>query len=373
MIRGLGAYGRARFLSAYPATLRAVARCAMFVAGACAHQVPFAPQPTPSAPRKDLVAAAVPGADSIPKAPTTGRITCMAPDSGGIDTPNLWIGATDVRPTIAGVDAARSDTNVYVLLNSKLMRERPPFEKAGPILGAAFFPKLPGSERQYDIVESTNWAVIYGPSLAYNQENNVFVQTNEPDEALDTSLAQMVQAGGARIETGVAGVSAIAADVGGARRALIRAHPHELVVTQVERATEFARLLSGPSGVGARLRPGELFREVIRNPSRLLGGPIRMPPEVTELRLWIESRADCGADIHFEVDCGTPEASDRVRVDLEQQLGRVNTALLRMATGGLLSNTHIESDGPGAKLRIIASKAQVERLLALLRRLTYVE
>jgi hypothetical protein len=338
-------------------TIRIRAVCALLLVLAhCASPVRPPQSATP-----DLVVVDIP----VPKVQAGAR----APDGQRcadlLDRPsaNPWVGATAMRPRIDHSEAfAPTAVNVSVTVNTALMRAIPPWDRAGVFMAAGFFPTLRGSSQQFDVVQSTDWAVIYGPSLIPNDDNVVFIKANEPDSVLDAALAQVAQTNGT-LTPGVHGDPSTTARVGGAERVFLRPHPKELVVVPPTAAAQFSRLLAASHEIRADLRPREIFREVIRNPKEYARAPIELPYRMTELRIWIETLGACGAEIHFEGDCGRD--CTVVRNTLARNIQEFNAGTVQAVTHHILDNAQVEVDGTGVKLRLLASRDHLDSWLAL--------
>jgi hypothetical protein len=267
--------------------------------------------------------------------------------------PYPWIGKVDLVPQIGGVNVPDSDNEVLTILDTELARRSPPFDTAGPAIESFYRLQLTTRDVTFDPVASTNSIVFVG---TWQTGARAFLQMNAPDEVLTKALGEVPEVS----NTGVAPLPGVRfVTWRGESRAFLRAHPRELVAVPPGSAQKYAALLSRRELVN-RMQPGEVFREVIPHPARhtMMVG-MKYPEEIEELRISIRVRADCGAALHWEGDCGSSERATLTAKTLRERLQAVNKGLVPYATRGLLDNPNVLVAGNGIKLRLRASFGQL--------------
>jgi hypothetical protein len=283
--------------------------------------------------------------------------------SSGPRDPGAMIG-------MAGLVAA-GEVNVTLLVNMQVIRANPTGAKLGPLLMGIPQWKdfMKGNETQFDPVQSTDWILIYGPSLIHTERDAVILRYNSSDEIVDNALAAIAKANGdpEEFDAGVPGVTVTIGKADNAKRAYLRAQSHVLVIVPPDSAATFAKVLK-KRGVNPKVRPGEAVRLVVKKPWRQVSIPgLQFPKELAEIRLWVVPAADGSAEVFGEGDCGTEEAAVTTAETMTQVLTKTNSGIVAMATGGLLNGVNVEPEGTGVKLHVTATPAQLGKILSAIK------
>jgi hypothetical protein len=310
-------------------------------------------------------------AEPAPVTVVIGTPAASAPDLACVRRtsipPNEWLGSTDVLPRIGkDVPPNAKTANVTVIANTALMRKHPPLDQLGAFLRDGYLLVAQGSERQFDPVQSLDWAVLYGPSLFPYDHNVALLQPNESAEVVSEALSQMTSAAGKQREL-IAGIDGAlyAGQLGRTEKLFFHTRANQVLAIPPYLRAPFAEHV-GRAGaqLAVNLRPNEVFREVIRQPA---SQNMPIPSSVTELRIWVVPQVDCGVDIHFEIDCPTEQEAQRAANEITAYIRSRNTGAVEYATGGLLDGARVQAEGKGAKLRLIASHEQLQRMIGLAR------
>jgi len=253
---------------------------------------------------------------------------------------------------------------VQLLVNMEVIRASPVGAKMGPLVSA--IPQWDDfiSGTRVDPLRDTDWVMIYGPSLINTERDAILVHYSTTDKLVDEAcaiVAKKYDRGGA-FDTGVPGTKAWLGHADRARRIFLRAQPHLLVVVPEDYAKIAARTLVG-GRTPAHVRPGEAMRLTLKNPHRPM--PF-IPQTVSEMRLWIVPRpADGGADVFAEGDTPDAAAASAVAEELRKVVRQQNSIGVRIVTQGLLNNVEIAGDGAVVRLKLSASREQLEAVLGV--------
>jgi len=253
---------------------------------------------------------------------------------------------------------------VQLLVNMEVIRATPVGAKMGPLVSA--IPQWDDfiSGTRVDPLRDTDWVMIYGPSLINTERDAILVHYSTSDRIVDEAcavVAKKYDRGGA-FDLGVPGAKAWLGHADRARRIFLRAQPHLLVVVPEDYAKTAARTLVGGK-TPSHVRPGEAMRLTLKNPHR----PMPFIPEtVSELRLWIVPRAaDGGADVFAEGDTPDAAKASAAADDLRKVVRQQNSIGVRIVTQGLLNNVDIQGDGSIVRLKLSASREQLEAILGV--------
>ena len=131
------------------------------------------------------------------------------------------------------------------------------------------------------------------------------------------------------------------------------------------------RIVRGGTRDGALAPPkpphaDELLRIHVQAPKTLVRIPHYDPPDaVEELTIFVEARADGGADLHLRERCTDPAAATEAAASLDATIERWNGRGVGIVTGGLFADAKATVDGAEARLDIRASPDQVEAITEL--------
>jgi hypothetical protein len=248
-----------------------------------------------------------------------------------------------------------------LVVNAEVIRTNPVGAQMGFLLrGIPQWDEFMGGT-SIDPVKDTDWLMISGPSLINTQRDVVMVHYNAPDAVVDKAVdvvGHKYDRGGV-IDAGVSGVKATLAHADRAERVILRPQPHVLAVVPPNGAEKVAKQLAR-ARIQAHILPGEAVRLKLVNPHR----PIpEIPESISELRLWVTPRADEGADVFVEGDCKDNDTAQQAAGQIGRSVREHNDMLVKLATGGLLDGVTVTSDGKLVKLRLSATRAQLEKLL----------
>ena len=259
--------------------------------------------------------------------------------------------------------------NVTLLVNMAEIRKHPVGVRSGPLFTAVpqWNDFLKGNQGSFDPVRDADWMLIYGPSLIHTDRDAVIIRYSVDDAVVDHAMdvaSQNYDKGGP-LDAGVRGVKATLGHADGAPRAFLRGQPHVLAVVPPDKANEFAKVLKGKT-IAPKVRPGEAMRLIVREPYRQVAiRGLKFPQELKELRIWVNPHADGSADIFAEGDCTTPESAVAAAGTLGTLITQSNSAIVQMMTGGVLNGVKVENDGTLIHAHILASRAQVERIMGV--------
>jgi hypothetical protein len=146
-----------------------------------------------------------------------------------------------------------------------------------------------------------------------------------------------------------------------ADRVIFRPQPHLLAVVPPSAAARLARVL-----VSARLREhphhGEAMYLRVVDPHHPLP---EIPESVTELRLRVVPRPDAGADVLVDGDTKDADAAFLAADGVRRMIRRHNDAFTSLVTHGLLDHVGVTTDGSTVKLRLTATRDQIETMVTL--------
>ncbi len=264
--------------------------------------------------------------------------------------------------------------NVTLLVNMAAIRNHPIGRRLGPFLSAipqwASF--IHGHETLVDPMRDTDWVMVYGPSLIRTEKDAVLVHYSVPDAVVDGAIEIMSKQydKGGPFDTGVPGVKASLGHADNAERVFLRASSKLLAVVPPDRAKEFARLLKS-KGAKPRINPAEAMRLIVHAPHRQISiRGLKFPTELDELRIWIVPNADGSADVFAEGTVIPAAACPDVATFMSDVIKKSNQATIAGLftisgiTGGLLDNVSIACEEGVPKAHVVATKRQLEKILA---------
>lgn len=326
------------------------------------------------------------GADAAPKPPVKDAGSAVplgtdldaggAGDAGAGDA-GVGSGSGPRDPaSIVGMPGLVSSgpVNVTLLVNMAAIRNHPIGRRLGPFISA--IPQwesfIHGNETLVDPMRDTDWVMVYGPSLIRTEKDAVLVHYSASDAVVDGAIDLMSKQydKGGPFDTGVPGVKASLGHADNAERVFLRASSKLLAVVPPDRAKEFAKLLKS-KGAKPRINPNEAMRLIVHAPHRQISiKGLKFPTELEELRIWIVPNADGSADV-FAEGTVTPDTScPDVATFMSDVIKKSNTATIAGLftisglTGGLLDNVTIACDEGVPKAHVVATKRQLEKILA---------
>lgn len=148
----------------------------------------------------------------------------------------------------------------------------------------------------------------------------------------------------------------------GSLRVVVRGQPHAVVALPpddapaVVKALPTARLVE-PAGEGE-----EALHVDFPEPHRMLP---QVPHDVRRLVLRAYSRPGGGGEAFADMTCDDAASAARVADELRERADRVNNVVVRVLTLDLLAGLSIAPEGPVVKLRLPATREQLQALATL--------
>jgi hypothetical protein len=261
-----------------------------------------------------------------------------------------------------GEALARSPAEGEIVVRTDVLRGHPVGARLGPILET-----WPGWRATLhaianDPVVDLDWIDITGPSDA--RAGRMLARTAiTADAALDGRLVAL-QARSAEPALGhvAPGVSAAAARLDGALRVVFRAQPRLVAVTPASRGPAISGVL-----LRARVRdPSTAALEAVRADVPQPHDVVRAVPEgIRRMKAQVFALTSGDADATADGECATPEDAKRAAAALAETIARQNSPLARMLTHGLLDAIVVGVDGPTVKVRLHATRDQLDAVVGL--------
>lgn len=299
--------------------------------------------------------------EGAPLAELEGGIAYLDPDGGageggvGFD-PSAQLG--DLGKISAGTN------NITITVNFGVVRTHPLGPRVQPIILAIPEWKQFMANTNVDPYRDWDWMTVFGPSLLDTSKDVVIIHYAVTDAEMEKAALALStrDSKGGPADVGVAGVKAWRTSVAGSERALIRGQSHCLLMVPWTHAKQFATMAKTTPCV-LKSNPGEAGRARFHWP----GGSIAIfPPQITELRMWLIPRnSDSGGDLYMEGDTADPATATQAADDLRKNVANVNSLVVRLATGSVLSGIDIKSDGNLVKIHLPGSKEQIEAIIGI--------
>jgi hypothetical protein len=276
-------------------------------------------------------------------------------------------GASDPQALLASSGAVQADVIfVTVVINAIEIRKNPAAPQLGELLRS--IPEwndfMHGTEGLIDPVGDTDWILISGPSLRDSSADAVTLHYATSDAIVDRAVqivARRYEHGGP-YDAGVPGVRAWLTRADRAERVMERPRSHVLVIVPPKRATAVARQLVRAKPFPKDILPGVATYVRVVDPHHALPGLI--PEGVVEMRLWVRTRDDGGADVDIEGDCKDEETAARSADAVGRTIRENNTFAVSLGTGGLLNRATVTSDRKRLRVHVGATREQVETTIA---------
>ncbi len=254
--------------------------------------------------------------------------------------------------------------NVVLIVNMALIRTHPVGAKMGPLLSA--IPQWDDfiAGTNVDPVRDTDWVSINGPSMIHTDRDVILVHYSTSDRVVDHAIdivAHKYDRGGA-FDAGVPGVHAMLGHADFAQRVFLRPQPHVLAVVPPDYAHEAARILTHVTIGKSPAKPNEAMRLKLSTPHRPMPD---IPESISELRLWIVPRSDGGADVYGAGDTPDPASASAAVTSLKRLVRDQNSLGVQILTHGLLNGIELTDDGSTVRLHLLATRDQLEVVLAL--------
>ncbi|HEY1954570.1 MAG TPA: hypothetical protein VGH28_03145 [Polyangiaceae bacterium] len=188
--------------------------------------------------------------------------------------------------------------------------------------------------------------------------NDMLVRHDVPDAQVDGAIASVAQP----VNLG-SGLKAWRGVVNHADVVFLRAQPHVVRIAPADHADVAARDLLAHPPSAPTFHAHEAARVRIPDPASHVEG---VPDDITEARVWIDSRpADGGADIFAEADCPDAAAAQRDAAAIAAFIRARNTFAVRIVTGGVLNNVEVKPVDRRVAIHLSASEQQLAAVLSL--------
>jgi hypothetical protein len=148
----------------------------------------------------------------------------------------------------------------------------------------------------------------------------------------------------------------------GSLRVVSRPEPHLVTVVPPDANAKLQAALAGAHVVDPPADPDEGARALLAHPHALLSA-LPVAAESGLLRVW--SRPDGAAEAELDLDCKDAARATLAASEVRDEVDRVNGMLVNMITHGLLSGLSIQVDGAHVKLKLPASREQLEAVAGL--------
>ncbi len=287
-------------------------------------------------------------------------------DGGMISVADGGVGRDPQALLGAAASVSAGPNNVTLLVNFAELRKHPEGQNLGRVLAGipqwrTFMSNAQGSA-MLDPMRDADWMIIMGPSLLETQNDAVFLHYSTPDATVDHVIdtVSKTYAKGGALDLGVRGVKAWKGFADKGERVFIRPRPHVVVIVPSSKAKEFARVLVA-NPITPHVNAGEAFSVRALRPG---GSTNAIPPDVSEMRLWIMPRAsDGGGDLYAEGDCPSEAAAQTDAESIKNLIQQKNSIGVRLLTAGFLNKVEVTSQGSQVHLHINGTQAQIEALL----------
>ncbi len=295
-------------------------------------------------------------------APANAPTSAQAPSTAAVGG-----SAPPGAPTVADVDASLAldlaPAEGEIVIRPDVLRAHPVGAQAAPA-----FRLWPGWRETLativgDPVADLDWIDVVGPTDPGGERLLAGTASATADAAVDGRLvaaqARSAEPADAHVE---AGLPAAAARLDGVLRVAFRPQARLVAAVPVARGPALSRLLARSH---VEPPPGEDL-EALRADIPSPHAAVRIVPDsIRRLRARVLALPNGDADGQATGTCDSPDDAARAATQLRDALARRNSPVVRMVTRGLLDGVAVRADGSTVELRVHATRAQLEALLAL--------
>jgi hypothetical protein len=234
---------------------------------------------------------------------------------------------------------ARADADAEVLLRLSVARGHPmgprlePFVLAWPGWGATIRRVSPHPLAELD------WIDVIGPRDAAKER--MATRTHSDDATIDARLASSGD---------------------GSLRVVTRGQPHLVTAAPPDGAAALAAMLGTTHVVDPVADPDEGLRAELPNPHVFFK---QIPEQARKAALRVFARPAGAAEARLVLTCDNMAIAAMVGSEMRTQADQANGMVVRLLTHDLLGGLSVEVDGNDAKLRLPASREQLEALATL--------
>jgi hypothetical protein len=251
-----------------------------------------------------------------------------------------------------------------ILVRTSVLRGHPVGVHVGPLF--ALWPGWRSTLRAIarDPVVDLDWIDVVGPSDPGAQRMLAHLAEGSADAALDGRLLALQARSAEPVGSHVDGrAPAAAARLDGILRIVFHPQPRFAAAAGTGRSLALSRLLARARVLASESDPLEAVRLDIPRPHdavRLL------PASLRRIRARVRALAGGDADGSADGDCDSAEEASQAAAGLRETVARQNSPLVRMLTHGLLDAIAITADGSVVKIRVHATRDQLEAVTSLL-------
>ena len=286
-----------------------------------------------------------------------------APSSGAAAPP---AGAAAPEPPVdldPGAALERGPGDGEILVRTSVLRGHPVGVHLGPLF--AMWPGWRSTLRAIarDPILDLDWIDVVGPSDPAGERMLAHLADGAADAALDGRLlaleARSAEPAGSHVD---GHVPAAAARLDGVLRIVFHPQPRFAAAAGTARSLALSHLLARARIQATEPDPLEAIRLDIPRPHdavRLL------PASLRRIRARIRALAGGDADGSADGDCDSAEEASQAAAALRETVARQNSPLVRMLTRGLLDAIAVTADGSVVKIRVHATRDQLEAVMSL--------
>jgi hypothetical protein len=262
----------------------------------------------------------------------------------------------------AGKIAPPPQKNV-ILVNSQAVRAHRHGVSIGPILRAVPQWNDYVKATQFDPIQDAEWVVLAGPSMTSRDRNLALLYYRGTEADADKAMQQIAKAyaKGGPVDVKVPGVKAVLGYADDAERLFLRPQPHLMAVVPPDMGKSAAETLK-PVKIDANVRPGELLRMSLGEPSRTFA---ILPSAMKSARIWMNTEND-GLGVYAEADCESALDATEAAEELTKRFKAKNTMMVRMVIGNVLDHVDIRVDGTTVRFAMPMTGEQLTRLISVM-------
>lgn len=268
---------------------------------------------------------------------------CASPSSAvrAPESQSAAASATTQPPAPVTVEAllGRAPDDGAVLLRLSVVRAHPlggrvePFVLAWPGWGATLATLTPHP------VADLDWIAVIGPRDPARER--LMTRTAVDDAVIDARLRDRRD---------------------GSLRVVVRGQPHAVVALPPDDAPPVVQALAGARLAEPDGEADEALHVDFPRPHRMLS---QVPEDVRRLVLRAFSRPGGAGEAFADMTCDDDAAAARVADELRARADGVNNLVVRVLTLDLLAGLSVTTEGPVVKLRLPATREQLEALATL--------
>jgi hypothetical protein len=296
-----------------------------------------------------------------PNAPATANaVPADVPSAAAPPGEEISSATFDVDP---GQALQRSSEEGEVVVRADVLRGHVVGARCGPVL--ATWPGWRATLHAItaDPVADLDWIDVVGPSDAAGQRMVARVAGETAEAALEGRLVALQARSAEPAELHVEGrIPAAAARLDGTLRVVFRPEARFVAASDAARGPALSKRLEHARVQAPETATFDALVADIPRPHDTIGV---FPAAIRRLRAHVSAMPAGGADASAEGTCDSADDATRAASTLKETIARQNFALVHMLTHGLLDGVDVAAEGPVVKIRLRATRDQLEALLAL--------